>query len=217
MDSLPGATRDGAVERARPFASYSRADHARVAVAIQAWRLLEVAYDATVPEWRLRRLDAPEEAVLCLAESAQAAARRLLIASVVAARENGVSWARIGGELGISAGSARCRFSKHVGDFQAHFEAVIAPMRVGRHFEGVRDATVYRFGHCVIENTGWWAPRLDEWLGTLGGVPGGLGPPIPAGALGASLSAPGRYPPPENAATEEPPPVRDRHGRRRFL
>lgn len=166
----------------RPFASYTAADHARVAMAENAWSLLEHAYRATLPE--AHRDGFPTGALIDAALSVQHRAEWLLRTAVVASHEQGMTWQQIGDHLGISRQSAHERFSPVVTEARRALATQLDALAADP------DAEVEQIVPLV--DTAWYAPRLDQWRAELGQleIPGTMLVPGRPGELLAQLSDP---------------------------
>jgi hypothetical protein len=158
----------------RPFASYTPADHARIAMAVNAWSLMEDAFRAVVPE-----AHDPTGALITAALGLQERAQWLLRQAVVASHEQGMTWQQIGDRLGVSRQSAHERFAPVVAGQRRALAAQLDILAADP------DA---RCTECC--DTAWWAPRLDAWRAQLGELPGGMTPAADPGELLARLSDP---------------------------
>jgi hypothetical protein len=163
----------------RAFQSFTSADHARVAMAHEAWYVLSEAYRALVPE--LSRETRPT-VLIDAAVRVHRAAGHLLRAAVVAGHEQGLSWTQIGIGLDVTKQSAHERFAEAVTDFRRsladHLNALDKDPAAtlpasGRLYDTARDA-----------------PRLDRYRAELGEVPGTMTLAGRPGELLAQLSDP---------------------------
>jgi capsid protein len=116
-----------AAEAVRAFASYTTADHARVAMAEVAWSTLEAAFRAIVPEAH-RPDGVPPTVLLEAALWARARAQDLVRAAVIASHERGLSWTQIGKGLGTSKQAAHERFAGEVTAFRKQLAALLAAL-----------------------------------------------------------------------------------------
>jgi hypothetical protein len=165
--------------QARPFDSYTSADHARVAMAQDAWYAMAAAYAALVPE--LRR-DPRPTALIEAAVEAHGAAVDLLRAAVVASHEQGLSWSQIGLGLGVTKQSAHERFAQDVGEFRRALADHLNALSDDPRAELPAAAPVY--------DTAKVAPRIDRYRVELGEVPGTMSVAGRPGELLAQLSDP---------------------------
>ncbi len=169
----------------RPFSSYTPADHARVAMASQAWTTLEAALRAVVPEAH-RAADpisptSPAELIQA-ARRVQSCAETLLRAAVVASHEQGLTWTQIGHGLTVTKQSAHERFAEAVTAFRR--EVAECQRQLAESDETPRSPSA-RAG---VVDTAWYAPRIDAWRAELGRLPGAMTPPGQPGELLARLS-----------------------------
>jgi hypothetical protein len=191
-----------AAEPRRPFASYTAADHARVAMAEAAWSTLEAAFRAIVPEAH-RPDGVPPTVLIEAALWVQARAEDLVRAAVIASHEQGLSWSQIGRGLGSSKQAAHERFAEHVTAFRkqlaAHLDALVKdPDAKPEKPEG------FEFGWGLVPDTAWYAPQVDAWRAELGELPGAVTPAGNPGDLLARLSDPATAVPGVNGTTARP-------------
>lgn len=163
----------------RPFDSYTSADHARVAMAKEAWYAMAAAYEALVPE--LRR-DPRPTVLIEAAVQAHSAAAHLLRAAVVASHEQGMSWSQIGTGLGVAKQSAHERFAPDVTAFRRG---------LADHLNALRDDAGAKLpATAPLYDTATEAPRLDRYRVELGEMPGTMSVAGRPGELLARLSDP---------------------------
>ena len=169
----------------RPFASYTPADHARVALATDMLMLAGHCHHALIPE-RADREAPPATAGIRAAADILGAAQRLMEAAVTAAYESGLTWEQIGRALsyrkaeGITRQSAHAAYNPAVAEFREQLAAAAARTARG---EDYHDGP-----HSRICNTPRWAPRIDQ--AATAEHPGMLAPGAQPGAFLATLSDP---------------------------
>jgi hypothetical protein len=168
-----------------PFASYTPADHARVALATDMLMLAGHCHHALIPEWADSEVP-PATAAIRAAADIMGAAQRLMEAAVTAAYESGLTWEQIGRALsyrkaeGITRQSAHAAYSPAVTEFREQLAAAAdRTARGGNYYDG----PVSR-----ICNTSHWAPRIDQ--AATAEHPGMLAPGAQPGAFLATLSDP---------------------------
>ncbi|SEO83774.1 hypothetical protein [Amycolatopsis saalfeldensis] len=175
-------------EAARPFGSYTAADHARVAMAEAAWSTLEAAFRSIVPE--AHRPDGVPSTVLIEAASwARARAEDLLRAAVIASHERGLSWTQIGRGLGTSKQAAHERFAGDVTAFRKQLAVHLAALAEDPDAKPEKPEG-FEHGWGLVPDTSFFAPHLDAWRAELGEIPGAFTPAGNPGELLAQLSDP---------------------------
>jgi len=190
MSDETAAARDG--EDPRPFASYTPADHARVAMAANAMFLAGLCHQAIIPERYASEDVATGTAGIRAALAAVERARNLLESAVISAYESGLTWEQIGRALrpnpgpggereGITRQSAHTRYAPAVAEFREQLAAAIA--------RADHDQDPGRTGPARVCDTGWYAPYLDKVTATVE-HPGMLAPTTKPGEFLGRLSDP---------------------------
>lgn len=177
-------TRTETDDVARPFESYTAADHARVAMAEAAWSTLEAAYRAVVPE--AHRDGAGPGVLIEAARLVLGHANALVRAAVVASHEQGMTWTQIGQALEVTKQSAHERFAEHVTAFRTQLAERLAQLAEDPDAKPDK----YLSGWGMVPDTAWYAPQLDAWRAELGKLPGSLTRSGEPGELLARLSDP---------------------------
>lgn len=178
---------------ARPFTSYTSADHARISYADTAWLLTAKAYEAALPpRMRLASFDRPAPTgEILAAQSLATQASRLEILAVLVCHESGCTWEQIGKALGVTRQSAHAKYAEHINNFHADLTAVLDAIQAGSSADDAVDKLPGRVaGLSLVIDTGWHAPRLDAWLAQVGPLPGTMSFGMDPGALLAQLSDP---------------------------
>lgn len=182
-------------EALRPFASYTPADHARVAMAADALFLAAACHQAIIPEGAAAEGSPPTAAIIGLAGGIVRSAAKLMESAVVTAYEAGATWEQIGRALGdgITRQSAHARYAPAVAEFREQLAAALGRARPGK------DPLA---GETRICDTAWYAPFLDE-AATVE-QPGMLGPPPATGEFLKHLSDPETAAPAQLAGVRGP-------------
>ena len=170
----------------RPFASYTPADHARVAMASDTMFLAAHCHQAMIPERAAAEGLSPAAAIIAPAAGILRLAAQLLESAVVTAYEAGATWEQIGRALGdgITRQSAHAKYAPAVAEFREQLAAAIRRAGQGK------DPLAGEAARTRICDTAWYAPFLDEAV--TAEHPGMLGPPPPAGEFLKHLSGPER-------------------------
>lgn len=172
----------------RPFASYTSADHARIAFAETAWTIATRGYEAVVPERAAGDNPFPP---IFRSTSVLARAQRLEVLAVILSHESGRTWEQIGRAFDITKQTAHQRFATHVNDFHSDLVAVLEAARTGTSVPEAIDTLPWR-DHTgmrgYVVDTEWYAPMLDAWLVEAGEVPGSMMVAFKPGELLARLS-----------------------------
>lgn len=165
----------------RPFADYTPADHARVALASDMLFLAGQCHQALIPE-RWAGDDPPyATAGIRAAASVMERARHLMESAVIAAHESGLTWDQIGRALnrpgtdGITRQSAHARYAPAVAEFRDQLA------------EAAQGPDPDKAGWTRVCDTAWYAPYLDRVAATTE-HPGMLAPPARPGEFLAGLS-----------------------------
>lgn len=173
----------------RPFASFTAADHARIAYAQTAFAIAARGYEAVVPERNVGDHPFPPAILRTIWVLGQA--RRLENLAVILCHETGHTWDQIGKAFDITRQSAHQRFAPHVKDFHHDLATVLDQVKAGVTVPDAintlpwRDRTGMK-GYIV--DTEWYAPRLDAWLVEIGDMPASMMSAFKPGALLARLS-----------------------------
>ena len=110
-------------------------------------------------------------ALIAASARAEGAAREMLHRSVVAARAAGVSWARIGEELGMTRQAAQQRFGVATEDFDGEAERWLGPVTA---FDEMRELEIAgragwhtveagMLGHRMVRTATQWQHRRTLW------------------------------------------------------